>query len=199
MNHLETIQEMKNRYFGIRHGQSFSNVLGILVSEYEKGVTGFGLTKLGKKQVRESITGFDGFDKSVILYSSPFLRTSESAEIIAKTLGVGGIIYSGFLKERYFGELDMKTDKSVSIVEEIDGINPDNKEYGVESPAEVLDRITRLVRSLEDRFKNEKIILVSHCDPLRMLERGFSNLPPHLYGDNPPYKNAEIRELTLRR
>ena len=66
----------------MRHGESESNIKHLLSSSI--GQFGDRLTPEGKKQIKDSTEKLKDID---IIISSPFVRTTESAEIIAEILG----------------------------------------------------------------------------------------------------------------
>jgi broad specificity phosphatase PhoE len=60
-----------------------------------------------------------------------------------------------------------------------DEINPDNDEKGVESPYQVMARVTALVCEYEEKISGETMLLISHND---ILGYGcFNPLTPVLY------------------
>ena len=72
-----------------------------------------------------------------------------------------------------------------------------NADHGVESAAAVLDRMTALVADLERRYAGRDILLVSHGDPLQILQAGFLRMDPAAHRRLPPLGVAEIRALRL--
>ena len=78
---------LKNKYFGLRHGESTANLEGIISSDLKVGSTTHGLTPEGRGQARRaavdliSLIGRESLlepDK-VVLVSSPFTRARETA------------------------------------------------------------------------------------------------------------------------
>jgi len=67
------------KLFFVRHGEAETNHNDILSSRYD----GYPLTKLGIKQVEDTAKGLEGI-KFDTLYSSPVLRTRQTAEILNK-------------------------------------------------------------------------------------------------------------------
>ncbi len=49
---------LRNRYFVMRHGESEANVLGVAVGDPQRGVEGFGVTDLGRRQAVEAARAF---------------------------------------------------------------------------------------------------------------------------------------------
>ena len=178
------MQNLKNIYYIIRHGESESNKQELIISSPENAINSFGLTELGKKQIQESITKNKKlFNQKTIIISSDFLRAKESAEIIKKELEIREIIFNVLLRERSFGELEKKHNSHYKKVWETDKNNSNNKERGVESQQEVLERELKLLKELEAKFKEKIILLVGHGDPLRILRTGLQqkSLSDHVY------------------
>ncbi len=188
-------KKLKNRYFIIRHGESKANVKGILLSHPKEGTVSFGLSKKGKKQVKDSVIKNNLLDSNIIIYSSDFLRAKETAEIIKRLLGIKKINLHKNLRERYFGKYDKTSLNNLTIIWEKDKLNPNHKYNDVESPKKVLKRTIQVINKLEKKFKDKKILLVSHGDVLQILQTSFLNKPPNKHRQIPHLETAEIREL----
>ncbi len=82
----------------IRHGEAESNVKNIHYSGLDK----YGLTPVGEKQAE--MYGHLLRDEVIdVFYSSPLLRTKQTAEIVSGKIGVD-VIYSDLLKEGSLGD-----------------------------------------------------------------------------------------------
>ncbi|MBI1866168.1 MAG: histidine phosphatase family protein [Candidatus Staskawiczbacteria bacterium] len=197
---MKSLKNLKNRYFIIRHGESKANVKGILLSHPKDGTISFGLSQKGNRQVKDSVLKNKKsklLDSSIIIYSSDFLRAKETAEIAKKLLGVKKIIFHKNLRERYFGKLDKTPLNNLIKVWEYDERNANHKHEGVESPNKVLKRTLVLINKLEKKYKNKKILLVSHGDVLQILHTHFSKKPVSQHRQIPHLETAEIRELKI--
>ena len=191
-------QRLKNRYFIIRHGESKANVAGILLSHPKEGTISFGLSKKGKKQVKNSIlkSRKNGIlDSDVIIYSSDFLRAKETAEIAKELLGIKKINFHKKLRERYFGKLDKTALINITEAWEHDEKNPNHKHKSIESPNKILKRTLVVINQLEKKYKNKKILLVSHGDVLQILHTYFFKKPVSQHRKIRHLETAEIREL----
>lgn len=78
---------LKNRYFGLRHGESEANKLGVISSDPDIGSRMHGLTALGRSQARLAASELlrqvdrDTVDPSTLVFvSSHFRRARETAE-----------------------------------------------------------------------------------------------------------------------
>ena len=194
------LKKLNNRYFIIRHGESKANVAHILLSHPKEGTVSFGLSPKGKKQVKISVSKNKKskiLDSDIIIYSSDFLRARETAEIAKKLLGIEKINFHKNLRERYFGKFDKTSLDNIKIAWEHDEKNPNHKHKGVESPNKVLKRTLALISKLEKKYKDKKILLVSHGDVLQILHTHFSKKPVSQHRKIPHLETAEIRELKL--
>ena len=193
-------KELKNKYFIIRHGESKANVDGVLLSHPKEGTVSFGLSRKGKEQVRISVAKSKKeklLDSNVIIYSSDFLRAKETAEIAKKLLGVKKINFHKKLRERYFGKLDKTALSNISEAWRHDEKNPNHKHKGIENPNKVLKRTLAVINELEKKYKDKKILLVSHGDVLQILHTHFSKKPVSHHRKIPHLETAEIREMKV--
>lgn len=198
---MKKIAKLKNRYFIIRHGESKANVAHILLSHPKEGTVSFGLSPKGKKQVKISVLKNKKnklLDANVIIYSSSFLRARETAEIARKLLGIKKKInFHKNLRERYFGKYDKTSLDNIKIVWEHDRKNANHKHQEAESPNKVLKRTLILISQLEKKYKNKKILLVSHGDVLQILHTHVSGKSVSHHRLIPHLETAEIRELAF--
>ncbi|MFA6422428.1 MAG: histidine phosphatase family protein [Candidatus Buchananbacteria bacterium] len=197
MNHLEELKKVNNRYFIIRHGQSKANVAGIILSHPKNGTTGYGLTEDGKVQVENSIKKNKILNEQTEIYSSDFVRAKETAKIVQKNIGVKKITYTASLRERNFGKWEKTSHDNYHKVWLEDAKDPHHKINGVESTANVVDRVTKLILKLEGKYKDKKILLVAHGDTLQILQTAFIKACPSTHRKVKHLEVAEIRELKL--
>ncbi len=198
MNHLLDITRLSNRYFVMRHGHSLANLQGIIVSHPENGIPGFGLSESGESQVSAAIPPDHLLDTNTLIISSDFKRARESAEVIYKMLNCKAAIRSDVrLRERNFGNLELSTDANYARVWQMDEINPDNRLLGVESPNQVMRRISALIIDYETDFSGETLLLVSHGDALQILQTAFQKKDASQHRSQQHLETAEIRRLKL--
>ncbi len=223
-NGLFEFRVLENRYFVIRHGESTANERGLVVSDPGIGTIGYGLTAKGKGQIDESARGllmrlFDHrkrlaeivgermanrklkMDKltkyNTVVLSSDFKRAMETAEIFTDIVGLKRPKPVKALRERFFGDYDMKEGNIYEGVWGLDARNYTQDVHNVESVGEVLARSTRLIKMLERSYKGKNIFLVAHRDVGQILETGCRKMNPALHRSLPHLKNAEIREMWL--
>jgi broad specificity phosphatase PhoE len=207
MNHLQNFFRLNNRYFALRHGQSEANTQGIIISDPETGIGGYGLTERGEREVRSSVmAAVRGSIRGCLsgnctIFSSDFKRTSETAAIAQELLRAKRLEYAPALRERFFGSFEGKDATNYQVVWGHDAKWPHqpDPDRRIESTDAVLDRVTGLVYDLERTFAREHILFVSHGDPIHILQTAFDNVPLAQHSVNKPFETAELRELRFNR
>ncbi len=126
---------------------------------------GFPLSKQGIEDIKKVGEYFK--DKEIeIIYSSPVLRASQSAEILSKILNLENII-SPSIEEIYTPMQDQKITyeelfkkKTIPYGEEL------HIENNGENFDDIFKRVNDFVNSLLKKYRDKNIILVSHGDPI---------------------------------
>jgi len=196
LNYLFEINHLRNRYFAMRHGHSIANQQGIIVSHPDNGRDRFGLSELGRVQVKQSLQSFGLLDANTIIVSSDFSRARESADITSALLnGEASITLDSRLRERNFGELELTPDSGYVDVWQQDAKDPDSQLRGVESVNQVMSRVTSVVAEYEDRYADATILLVSHGDALQILQTAFARLDGSSHRQQDHLHTAQIRQL----
>jgi len=164
----------KTFYF-MRHGQSEANIEGVINSILEPNSYDARLTDDGRQEVfrsafelREQI-----HENSIKIFSSPFRRAKETAEIIS------GVLHQDFhiderLKERSFGLLDGKSDDLYNTVWDNDLRGISNKNFNVEELSSVFERIVAFINDAKRVEVAESIICCTHGDVISIAFAGFS-------------------------
>jgi len=178
----------------MRHGHSLANEKGIIISDPPTGTCLYGLSERGKSQVISAAQSFTA-PAPLIIYSSDFLRTAETARLLGKELKVDKIFYSEKLRERFFGEYEGKSVNHYNDLWERDALAERNNSHGVENPSEVALRTGSLIGELEIKYSDASIILVSHGDSLQILQTLFYSVPPETHRSLIHLETAEIREM----
>jgi glucosyl-3-phosphoglycerate phosphatase len=195
MNRLSGADRLANRYSVMRHGQSKANVAGIIVSRIENDRRGdYGLSELGRDQALAA-TRDCGLPTDTVICSSDFSRARQTAEIVRAQLGASEVAIAESLRERCFGEWEGSSTDNYARVWAADETDPDQADSGVEPAASVLNRTTALIVELERRYSGRDILLVSHGDPLQILQAGFLRIDPSSHRSLPALATAEIRLL----
>jgi len=189
---LTQAYQFKNRFFFMRHGQSLANRNGIIVSAPDIGVNDYPLTGQGVGDVAERAFR-SRLDSNVNIVSSDFLRTRQTAEIIAEIIDAKAVRLTPALRERFFGDFDGLTADHYEQVWQLDeqGV----VKYQVETIASVLERVLRCVWECEQSTENETFLLVSHGDCLQIVLSWLQGLSPRFHRQIPAIKPSSIRML----
>jgi glucosyl-3-phosphoglycerate phosphatase len=198
MNHLSGIDRLANKFSVMRHAQSKANARGIIVSCIDRDRRGdYGLTEHGRQQALAAARGC-ALPADTLIYSSEFSRARQTAEIVRAHLGAPEVVIAEALRERCFGVWEGSAVGSYARVWAADQADPVHADGNVEPAAAVLDRVTALIAELERRHFGRDILLVSHGDPLQILQAGFWGVDPARHRALPYLGTAEIRQLCLR-
>ncbi|MDP4010282.1 MAG: class I tRNA ligase family protein, partial [Candidatus Spechtbacteria bacterium] len=134
------------------------------------------LTPKGKGRVLESAKELKKMGGVDIILASPLGRTRETAEIMAKELGVK-VQYEPLLKEINVGVYEGKTEKEYGdYFEGEEGYNFVKAVPQGENLSEVRTRMLNVIHSLENKYEGKKIVIVSHGHPLWLLETALLGL-----------------------
>ncbi len=187
--------KLQNKYYLMRHATSIPNEAGIIVSWPENGLDeSQGLSDAGRSQA-ESAAKNCQLDENTIIYTSDFSRASETAKIVSSVIGSSHPILSAELRERNFGDLELKSNTLYNDVWRAD-VSGEDFGHKVESLDSVADRTIRLIEGIEMVYRNKNILLVSHGDTLQAIQAVYQRLHPALdYNKISPMKNAEIKAL----
>ena len=182
----------------MRHGQSLANLEQIIVSHPQNGIDNYGLSEQGVMQVKNSVQSDSRLDSNLLIVSSDFKRARESAEIAHELLGcIQPLQFDERLRERNFGDLELTSDSAYPLVWGQDKIDADNLEKGVESPNQVMQRVSALVCDYEANHSSLTILLVSHGDALQILQTAFSKQDASKHRQQQHLQTAEIRDLMV--
>jgi len=188
------VSSLRNNYYGFRHGESMANVRGIIVSDPAIGTVDYGLSDKGRAQVMESAGRLQGLENAVIV-TSDFLRAVETAEILCSAFGIQSPAREPRLRERYFGNWEGASYLHYADTWNRDATDPDQERDGAESANAVRCRMVETVLDLDRSCSNCNVILVSHGDPLRMLQTAFEGLDTALNHTIPYFETAGWRLL----
>lgn len=199
------MENFRNEYVAVRHGESEANVLHLISSDPTIGVECHGLTSNGRKQVEENSTNFienHSSTRDFLIVSSDFRRARETAEILFSQLSnCSSIIeFDRRLRERFFGIFDGKSDENYSSIWSNDENDSEkNDKNQIESVENVRKRTWNLIVELEEKYRGKTIFLVSHGDALQILQTKFerwSNANRHRH--LPHLERAEFRRLVWK-
>jgi isoleucyl-tRNA synthetase len=181
-NHIEVVSSyndlkqknfFKNTFYFLRHCQALSNQKNLLSSgpreKFFNPLTKSGVTqakKLARQLKKEKID---------IIFSSELLRARQTAEIIAKHIKVK-VNFDSRLNEISFGALD---GQSIKVWQDLVKDYKDfltAKPQGGESRLDVRKRVLDFIEEINKKYKNKKILIVSHGDTIWMAETALLNL-----------------------
>ncbi len=160
-----------NRYIFMRHGEAESLTKNI-INNNPKELNKYPLTLKGRVQAEESAKKINK-EKIDLVFASDFIRTRETAEIVAKTIGIKVIfdhrlreldtgIFDGGPGEKYHGFFD-------SALEKFSKTPPEG-----ENLRNVAERVFDFVSEIEKKYENKTILIVSHESTIWMLETTMS-------------------------
>ncbi|MFH0755424.1 MAG: class I tRNA ligase family protein, partial [bacterium] len=182
----------KNKLLIVRHGEAESNLSGILSSNPK---TINHLTEKGKEQAVSATKNLDSTllttntKKIDIIYCSPFMRTKETAEIIAENIGYpkDKIIYDERLCEISGGEFDGKSDAEYQAFFGNREEKFTKKPKDGETYEDVKKRITEFLYEIDSKNEGlptatnaaqagKNILIISHNTPIWLMFCGAMGL-----------------------
>ena len=180
--------------FIVRHGQDEDNAAGIL-----NGHRDMPLTEKGRQQAQLVAQKLRDDSIDAIL-SSPLKRTMQTANIIAKELGIYPVHSEDLLIERDFGILSghpySDIPKLASATLQGDGVLFFLEGEGVETFEKARARAEQLLALVEQRHNNQHVLLVTHGDIGIMIRAAYHNWPMEQALLAPYPANTGVLELT---
>jgi len=175
----------------MRHGRSEANEQGLIVSSIAHGGNAYGLTEEGRKQVRDSVSRHSELNSDTVIISSDFLRTKETAALASSLLQAPAPLTSELLRERYFGSCELKSDSFYEGIWEEDRQGLSSMQ--AESPEDVQNRFRMFITEMEEKYRGEQILIVSHGDILQIALTWGEGIPPAGHRSLIHLNTAEIR------
>jgi broad specificity phosphatase PhoE len=157
--------KLKNKYYALRHGEAKSNVDNVISSWPEKFNNP--LTKKGVAKIEKVAAGLKGKNIDLI-FSSPLLRTKQTAEIVAEVLGVK-VKFDKRLREIDFGTFNGKPVED--FVKYFKGTHNRivNKTPRGENYSDISKRMYGFIKDINKKYKGKNILIVSHQCPILLL------------------------------
>ena len=185
----------KNNFYIMRHGEADHNLENKIACSDGDGRQSL-LTEKGKKQVAKAATVLKN-KKIDIIYASPFKRIKETVAIIKKEINVP-VHYDERLKEIDCGEFDWRPIKEyhkffANIEEKFATKTP-----GGESRNDVKKRTMKFIQEANNKHEGKTILIVSHADPLWLLEVGLNNVSDEEAVRWVNLEPAELRETKFK-
>jgi len=171
VNSIETLEKYTktsgNKYFAMRHGESNNIVKGI---PDMAGDPNNHLTEKGKDEAKYTAEKLKK-EKINLIFSSPFLRTKETASVVRQELGLD--------------------EKALIIDERLHEVGPD------EDGISLRRRTGGFIFDVEKRYKGKNILIVSHGMPLWILQRVAIGERSDDFTANSQHHLAEVREISV--
>jgi isoleucyl-tRNA synthetase len=149
-----------NTFIFLRHGQAESNVKGICNSDVNKL---YSLTEKGKDQILARAKSFKG-KKIDVIFTSPFLRAKETADIIAEEFSYPKekIIVDNRIREYDFGDFNEKPFNSYLEYEEKYMNTYETPIKGGESYLDAKKRFGNFLYEIDKNYSGKTILVSTH-------------------------------------
>ena len=169
-------KKFDNRYFLLRHGQTSQQAKRKKFIYNWPDKAPVKLTKKGVNQIKKAAKKL-AKEKIDLIYSSDIYRTRQTAGIVTKELGlkvnldkrlrdINLGVYHGKPKEMFFRDFPLNIERFTKRPKKGENWN------------DVKKRLSQFLKEIEKKYKNKRILIVSHGDPiflLRGMTRGLSN------------------------
>jgi len=191
--------KLKNKYFILRHGESTHQTeRPNLIYYWPEDKPPASLTKKGQNQIKKQAKYLK--DKKIdFIFSSDVLRVKQTAQIIAKELGLKSKIdkrlrdinwglYQGKSHQEAWGHYEH------NMEERFTKVLPEGESWN-----DVKKRMVDFIKEIDKKYSKKNILIISHGDPLWLLDswaRGLDNkeaLKSRRAGC--PIKTGDLRKL----
>jgi len=169
------IKRMQNNYYILRHGQTPYQMKEEKNTYSWPEHTPIRLTAKGEAEIKESAKKLKGAGIDLI-YCSDTTRTKQSAKIMAKELGIEKVItdarlrdinigvYGGGPKQKFYQDFPNNIERFTKTPE------------GGENWDDCKKRMLDFIEEIDRKHKQKNILIVSHGDPLMLLEGALQGL-----------------------
>lgn len=157
----------KNTYYAMRHGYSTRNEGTDMINNFTLEKDNYSLTEEGKKDVEASLSHLRALEDIDLIYSSPFKRTFESAQIAGRIFHKEVRVDERLSEDRHGLACEGKSMKACPLYGQ--PRNFETKEEGGESLNDVRERLWSFFKEVESECKGKKILIVSHGDPIWLM------------------------------
>ncbi len=192
-----SIKEVHNDYFILRHAHTkytseLTNTIYPESAHFELGIT-----EEGEEDIKELIPVLKEKEINLII-SSDYLRTQMTSKIIAENLD----LKVNF--DKRLRDIDLGVYKGKSKDDFYEVITPEKMFYKGpkkgESWLECIKRTEEVIKELEEKYENKNILIVSHGDPLWLLEKGIAKKDPveKLLKEKKTPQPGELRKITFK-
>jgi len=212
---IGSVEDLKKRtkksgniYFVMRHGEGTHNIEDVLNFSFESSHK-YPLTEKGRKQVLESIKELKEKKIDFIFYSD-FLRTKETAFLIAENIGLS---VDNLTADKRLREVDASFFDEKKIQDYRSYFSEKEEEFYKNSPNgenlnDLKKRIGDFIYEIDKKFRDKNILIVSHAGPIWMIfsVAGGLNEKESIVlrnkirtknNDNEIIKTGEVKELVF--
>ena len=162
-----TANVKKNTYFILRHGYTTRDEKKKMIISSDLKADKYHLTEDGRKQVEKHAELIKNNHEIDLIFSSPFKRTVETAEIVAKTVHLK-IHKDDRLREIEHGGCEGHPHSDCPARDVKHTMEDKHHEIG-ESWNDVRARMADFMQEMELKYSGKNILIVSHGDPLWLL------------------------------
>lgn len=202
VSELKSYIPQRNKFTLVRHGESEANTKDLIDCDYKNNDS---LTENGREEAKNA--GKVVAEKKIdLIFTSPFNRAKETAQIIAKEIGFGGeIIEDERLGEIRLGHWSGKSWESyISLFKntlERFTKHPDHSLQNVENWDDLRARVSAFMYDIDSKYQGKNILIVGHGGPLNLIDLaslGYSKkeMAKHYLDDS--FMNAEARDIDWR-
>lgn len=157
----------KNTYYILRHSYTTRDEKTKMIISSELKADKYHLTEDSTRQIEKSAELIRNNYKIDLIYSSPFIRTIETAEIVAKTMHLK-IHQDDRLGEIKHGGCEGNPHSACPFKDAKHTMDDKHHELG-ESWDDIRLRIVDFMKEMELKYSGKNILIVSHGDPLWLL------------------------------
>lgn len=165
----EHVPKSCNEYYVMRHGQSQSNVDGVISANIDNDDP---ITEEGKQQVMATAAELKDAGIELIIHS-PFMRTTQTAELMRDALGLPAealVVDEQIREYKLVDALEGKPWSEYSALFKSREERYTKEVPGNENRRDVHDRMGAFLYQLEEKYQDKKILIVTHGGPLSMLQ-----------------------------
>lgn len=179
---LEDLNELRyteNNLWILRHGEANHVKTGTIASGIETKANASHLTEKGEKQIAasaEKLVKQLGKKKLDIIFSSPYVRSIETAKIVAKKTKAKVVV------DKCLAELNVGVFNGCTV-SDFQAAFPDKLERFMKAPeggetlTDVKKRVMEFMLEINAKYNGKNILICGHGDPLWILEGASKSLP----------------------
>ncbi len=166
-------KDLKNRYFLLRHGKNIHQTeKKDILYNWPDDTPPCELIEEGIKEVQKA--GENLKDKNIdIIFCSDIFRTRQTAGLVSEIIGLekDKIIYDERLRDINWGIFGGKSKKEAWDFHENNKINMfENTPPKGENWNKCQERMKNVFNEIENNFQGKNVLIISHGDPLWLLE-----------------------------